>query len=274
MLPAARKLARRPDELPETIVRGLRADNPVARGVYALIDWRDRRKRRGPLAVPPAALRFRVHDDLDRESFLATGRQCVEDIRNALAGVGADIDSFPKVLDFGCGCGRTLLWLRPWAGRIELHGTDIDEDAVSWCRRSIDFASFTLNRESPPAPYELGTFDLVYAISVFTHLPEALHLRWLGELERITAPGGYVLVTVRGAFYVGQLSAEERDELAVRGFVSRTERRAQGAFPSWYQVATHTEEYVRDRCSQHFEVVRYLSAALDGCQDIVVLRKR
>jgi hypothetical protein len=48
---------------------------------------------------------------------------------------------------------------------------------------------------------------------------------------------------------------------------------AQNVFPPWYQLATQTEEYVREQWSPSFDVVRYLPAALDGCQDIVLLRR-
>jgi SAM-dependent methyltransferase len=117
--------------------------------------------------------------------------------------VDRDINSFDRILDFGCGCGRTLLWLAPWAERTELDGTDIDRDAISWCRGSIRFARFAMNDPLPPLPYPEKSFDLVYLISVFTHLTEDLQLLWLEELRRVSRPGGYVLVTLRGSYYQG-----------------------------------------------------------------------
>jgi SAM-dependent methyltransferase len=247
----------------------------LRRLLYRAIDLRDQRRARSiPFAVPPTALRFRVHGDLALESFLETGRQCCQDIRAALATVDRDINSFDRILDFGCGCGRTLLWLAPWAERTELDGTDIDRDAISWCRGSIRFARFAVNDPLPPLPYPEMSFDLVYLISVFTHLTEDLQLLWLEELRRVSRPGGYVLVTLRGSYYQDHLSAEDRAELARAGFVfSQFPPHLRDMFPEWYQTATHSEEYVRRHYSPHFEVLHHLPQALDGCQDIVILKR-
>ncbi|MCA1657735.1 MAG: class I SAM-dependent methyltransferase, partial [Verrucomicrobiaceae bacterium] len=50
----------------------------------------------------------------------------------------------------------------------------------------------------PPTPFADGSFDLVHGISVFTHLSEADQDRWLAELQRITEPGGAVLMSIQG----------------------------------------------------------------------------
>lgn len=263
------------DDLVDLAVHKTPPESRLRDLLYRAIDWRDwRRARIAAVAVPPAALRFRVHGDLSLESFLQTGAQCSRDIHSALASVDREIDSFDRVLDFGCGCGRTLLWLAPWAERTELHGTDIDPDAISWCRRSIAFARFAVNDALPPLPHADESFDLVYLVSVFTHLTEDLQFRWLEELRRVSRPGGHVLVTLRGSYYHDRLSAQDRAELEREGFVfSRLPDHMRDVFPPWYQTATHTEEYVRRTYSGYFDVIRHLRGALDGCQDIVILKR-
>jgi SAM-dependent methyltransferase len=172
--------------------------SPLRGVLFRYVDWRERNNAASaPFAgVPSAALRYRVHGDLKLDSFLETGLRCSEDLRAALAQVGQAIGSFESILDFGCGCGRTILWLEQWAQASELHGTDIDRDAISWCRRFISFARFAINEELPPLPYAEASFDLIYAVSVFTHLSEELQLRWLEELRRVARAGGYVLPTL------------------------------------------------------------------------------
>ncbi len=223
---------------------------------------------------PPAQLRFRVHGDLKLEGFLASGRQCSEDIQKSLALVGRELSSFDRALDFGCGCGRTLLSLAPDAKSSELFGTDIDEEAIAWCRTSLEQATFSLNDERPPLAFPSEFFDLVYAVSVFTHLPEPLQLEWLQELQRVTTPGGLVLLTVRGPSYADMLSPGEREELERRGFVfSPMPEHLQHLFPAWYQTATMNEDYIRREWSDVFEIVLRIPRAVDGAQDMVVLRR-
>jgi cyclopropane fatty-acyl-phospholipid synthase-like methyltransferase len=244
------------------------------RAVYRYVDWRDQMRLDSSesLGFPPASLRFRVHGDLDLSSFLETGRQCSEDIRRALAHVGKDLGSFDNVLDFGCGCGRTLHSFIPSPDHVNFFGTDIDREAISWCRRSLAHARFTVNDQLPPLEYEDATFDLIYSISVFTHLTEDMQFRWLRELRRVAAPGAYLLLTVRGSSHplLDQLPDADLQELASKGFVfSRTADRC-----LTNDLATHTEQYIRDRYPTYFKIVAYLERWLDGCQDIAVLSKQ
>jgi len=150
------------DRLPEVLVGWTPARTPFREAVYRYVDSRDRRRATagGPFAVPPAELRYRVHGDLDVQSFLETGRQCLDDLRAALASVGRDLGSFHEILDFGCGCGRTLRWFEPWADRARVRGTDIDAEAIDWCRRCLPFASFSVNAGLPPLGFPDGAFDL------------------------------------------------------------------------------------------------------------------
>jgi len=114
----------------------------------------------------------------------------------------------------------------------------------------------------------------VYAVSVFTHLPEPLQLEWLQELRRVTGPGGLVLLSVRGPSYADTLSPEKREELVARGFAfSPMPAHLQQLFPAWYQTATMSEDYIQRTWSGVFEVVRRIPRAVDGAQDMIVLRR-
>ena len=103
---------------------------PFARSVYGayarvLCWYTDLREDRhveetGFDRLPPASLRYRVHGAPDAESFLEVGKRCSEDVEAALERIDRNFDTFREVLDFGCGCGRTLAW---FAGRSRLYST-------------------------------------------------------------------------------------------------------------------------------------------------------
>jgi SAM-dependent methyltransferase len=277
-LASAIHVATHPVELPGRVAITLLSWRELRQTVYRYVDWRDTRGRKrtdyAHVRLPPASLRYRVHGDLNRDSFLETGHQCSQDIQAALACIGRTLTSFRDVLDFGCGCGRTLLWLRDVTASSRLFGTDIDAEAIAWCRQNIDFASFATNGALPPLEYPDESFDLVYAISVFTHLDENQQFRWLEELRRVTRAGGYLLLTVHGAFQQRMMSAREVARLRASGFVfTELPSFMQGIFPDWYQTTAHTREYVHSRFSTYFKVVEYLPNSLDHCQDIVILEK-
>lgn len=247
----------------------------VARPVYCRLvgladPWCVRRA--GIPHVPPAFLRERVSRSPRLGSFLLLGRQCARNLEGALAGIGRPLPGFGDVLDFGCGCGRTLLCLGDRPG-CRLYGTDIDAQAIAWCRVHLGFARFTVNAPLPPLDYPATSFDLVYALSVFTHLDEERQLRWQAELRRVLRPGGVLALSVLGRRAREDLPPEDRARIERAGFACLVTDERGGPFPEWNQNAYHTPAYVRDRCATGFRMRAYLPEGLNSRQDLVLREK-
>lgn len=224
--------------------------------------------------APPALLRYKVHGSEDLDTFLEVGARCRDDLVAALATAKVELGDAGTVLDFGCGCGRVLSWLADLAPAVKLHGTDIDEEAIAWCRDNLGFASFDVNDRRPPLRYQSGGFDVVYAISVLTHLDEPDQLAWLEEWHRVTRPGGLVVATVHGPARAAGLLDEAQDtELRERGFLFVECEFMDGLFPKWYQISYQSQEYVERVFQRWFSVCAYLPKAMNDDQDVVVLRK-
>ena len=152
---------------------------------------------------------FLVQGTANVREFLNDGRATALELTRVLGGSGVEIGSLPKILDFGCGCGRVIRHLHAVA-RGQLHGTDYNREAIDWCRQSLRFGKFEANGLWPPLPYMEGEFDLIYALSVFTHLPEALQVAWMSELSRVLKPGGHLLITTHGECFLPHMTAEEQ----------------------------------------------------------------
>jgi len=223
--------------------------------------------------LPPEELVFRVNGNWGSLHFLKVGRRTRQDMAAALHEIGRDLHSFRSILDFGCGCGRVLIWMRGKRA-TRLYGLDIDRDAVEWCRRNIPFAEVATNEPLPPLPHAAGTFDLVYAISVFTHINEEFQFRWLAELRRVLKPGGILLVTLHGGHCSQELGQEVAAQVEKQGFLFAETDYWKGIFPDWYQNAYHTEEYVRREFGRYFEVLSYRPRGLANYQDMALLRKK
>jgi SAM-dependent methyltransferase len=149
------------------------------------------------LPLPPAQIRVLVDGSGDPDAFLQGSAAYSALIRRTVAAAGPDLDELGAVLDFGCGCGRIA---RAWAGLSgpELHGCDYNPKLVAWCRANLPFMEFRENELEPPSPYPDDSFDLVYAISILTHLTEPVARRWMAEWSRILKPGGLLLVSTHG----------------------------------------------------------------------------
>ena len=240
-----------------------------------VIDWKNRET--GSMPVPLPMLRYRVHGSLRQEGYLEVGQNCANDIRALLTSVGKDIRSCTAILDFGCGNGRVMRYFADQPSSCRLYGTDVDKESIGWCRKNLHFAEWDVNGFMPPMKYADGQFDLVYAISVFTHLDEAMQLAWLEELQRITKSGAILILTIYGEPVYHQLTDEQRAELYRDGIyfdVKKTGMFKHDGLPDFYQATYHTRKYIDEKWSACFEVIGYKERGMNGHQDAVVLQKR
>ena len=237
------------------------------------------------LPWPGDELVSRVAAGTDREAFYESGRQSVRDLAAALATLGRGLADYGDVLDFGCGCGRILLWLEDAAAATRLHGCDVDARAIRWAAGNLPWARFTVNGTVPPLDYADCSFDLVYNHSVFTHLDEHHQDLWLAELWRVTRPGGHLVLTVHGerplaVFEEASRGAggdpgylrRQRDDEGI-AFVAR-DAFTGGPHAGGYHSSFHAPWYVFEHWSRFFEVRGYLPARSLGYQDVVLLERR
>jgi SAM-dependent methyltransferase len=246
-----------------------------------------------PRAVPPRRLRARTGAPGVRE-FVDGGRQAASAVAGGLELTGRSIGELRAVLEFGCGSGRVLPHVAALAPEARCRGCDVDASAITWAARHRPELDWLLSAAHPPLPFPAQSFDLVYSISVFSHLDERLQDTWLSELRRVLAPGGAALLSVHGShaferFRSGQVrtswcrdGAFAREPLGRGEFVFEPYLRSfwnRGELPgvgTEYGLAFHGAEYVRERwsSSQGFEVLGVREQALAGWQDLVVCRVR
>jgi trans-aconitate methyltransferase len=105
-----------------------------------------------------------------------------------------------RILDWGCGCGRVIKEMMKFVPPATLTGCDIDTEAIAWNKTHIPGPTFDRIDPYPPTAYSTGAFDLIYGISVMTHLNEQTQLSWLEELSRIASSGGIVPFSNEGYY--------------------------------------------------------------------------
>lgn len=174
----------------------------IRRAVWRLTTPVDRLLRLGSGALlPPAHLRIYYYRTRDPKRFA----QACDTVRAELIARGLKPEH--RVLDIGCGIGNLALGLADYL-QGGYDGLEIHPEAVSWCQRAItprypgfrfhraDVSNLAYNPNGQVAasayrfPFPDGTFDFVFAASVFTHmLPDEVEW-YLREISRVLAPGG------------------------------------------------------------------------------------
>src|SRR5439155_20413507 len=120
-----------------------------------------------------------------------------------------------RVLDFGCGAGRTLRHFLDEAKRAEFYGCDIDRPSIEWLEEHLSPPLHVFQSgELPGLPQPDEFFDVVYAFSVFTRLTDHW-AGWLLELHRVLKPDGLLFATFLNRPHWQEYEQGEGDEESV-----------------------------------------------------------
>ncbi len=145
------------------------------------------------MPIPPLALMAQTVAHADWRAFLKTGEATAAALNKHASEAGLSFAQSGRILDLGCGAGRVIRHL-PKMTKAELFGADYNRAFADWCAANLP-GNFSSNGLNPPLEFPNAHFDIVYLLSVFTHLRLATQRRWLAELRRVIRPGGLALVS-------------------------------------------------------------------------------
>jgi SAM-dependent methyltransferase len=230
--------------------------------------------------------------------YYESGITCSLPIAVAVLAAGIDLRAEIRILDFGCGAARQLLHFTRRFPAPRYHACDVNEPAVRFVQRHYPEVQAWRNAFHPPLPCAPGYFDMVYSVSVFSHLgPEDQRL-WLAELARITRPGGCCFLTTEGFTALGQVRvamlpedlAARRETLATAGLIFQdypdlaahkaSEQRVRFGskylgIEGRYGTTLLAPAYIRDHWTEFgFAIETVAEGIIDYRQDLVVLRRQ
>jgi SAM-dependent methyltransferase len=209
-------------------------------------------------------------------AYAQVGLSALDCVHQALVAAGKEAPG--RILDFGCGYGRVLRFLRAAYPAAEMYSTDMDGEGLGFCTHQFDVFGVRTDLERGPE-WVAARFDLIWVGSVFTHLDVTNCDRLLKHLAAFLAPGGVVVFTTHGECAVGKMRAGSvayRLEREVLGeIVAECERTGHGYvdYPGWpgYGVSATTVEWV-DGMIERAGLVRrlHLPAGWAAHQDVFV----
>mgnify|MGYP001065664695 CR=1 FL=1 len=178
-----------------------------------------------------------------------------------------------RILDWGCGPGRIIRHLPELLGKdCRFYGTDYNKKSIDWCAQNLPNIAFNNNTLKAKLPYDDNNFDVIYGISIFTHLSEQLHYDWYRELYRILKPNGILFLTTHGDNYKvkltdSELKSYQKGELIVRDNVKEGHR----TFAAFHPEAFLKKLFNNIKIAEHIEVKPKKGGWLP--QDIWILKK-
>jgi len=186
--------------------------------------------------------------------YLADGWRTLSELMVLMDSVDQPLARLGSVLEFAAGFGRFTRHLAPILPD-RLTASDIHPGSVEFLREQFGVEAFYSKHD--PLRLEIpGRYDLVFVLSMFTHLPPAMWGAWLRKLHSAVRPGGYLAFTVHneaiaasegvtiGAAGTYFLPSSESRELTAetygttfttRAFVEREVERALGRPVSHYR---------------------------------------
>lgn len=144
----------------------------------------------------------------DGAHYFKVGLSAIHCIEEALAAAG--LKEVRTILDFPCGSGRVMRFLRHRFPEAKITACELAAGPVQFCVRTFNaepaFSSLNLDEVS------LGkTFDLIWCGSLVTHLNEHGIAGLFRLFRRHLAPGGMMIFTTHGDFVARRMPTRDFD---------------------------------------------------------------
>ena len=120
-------------------------------------------------------------------------RQIIPPISRALAGRNTDT---ARLLDIGCGTGRSLAQIATAHPHLPLTGLDISPYYLHEARNVLDHVSDVslIAENAEEMPFRDGYFTIATSVFLFHELPRTVRRRVLAEAHRVLQPGGLLVI--------------------------------------------------------------------------------
>jgi SAM-dependent methyltransferase len=221
--------------------------------------------------IPPDYFLYETYR-LDYEQFFVDGEETAREIMLWTSGY---FDREPRrILDWGCGVSRVAVHVHKFATPgASVYACDVNEQMIEFNRRHYKDILYAVEGLEPPTRYESESFDLIYGLSVFTHIKASIQEAWIKELHRILSDGGILFFTTQGNAFISKLLAREKDIYELDGVFTKSYKKEGHRMMSTY----NSGESVRRLVAPYFEVLEFHDGAdvtKAGGQDLWIVRKK
>ena len=172
--------------------------------------------------------------------YLADGWRTLSELMLLLEQAGRPLVGFESVLEFASGHGRFTRHLARAIGAQRVTVSDVVAGAVDFARAHFGVQGFDSARRPQDVRWP-QQYDLVFVLSLFSHLPRATWKPWLARLWEAVAPGGLLVFSTHGAEAVRSAGVE----LDAEGYFFALSSESNAIDAQEYGTAFTSEDFVR-----------------------------
>ncbi len=232
---------------------------------------REFKKQHQDFAIPPDYFLYETFQ-LDYSLFKTDGLIATTEI---IQWTRSYFPPAPKILEWGCGVARICRHLQKLLPEnAEIYACDINNEMISWNKENIHNVQFDKISYEPPTIYSNQKFDLIYGLSVFTHIDDKAQLNWINEIARITRQKGIFLFTTHGSGFTNKLSSFQIKELKKKGSYTINYKKAGHRMMTTYNDPAFFNQLLHNSFSvlEYYEGKLYPEKA--GGQDLWIVQKK
>jgi len=159
------------------------------------------------------------HVSNPKAEYFKIGEIIVECLLDVLKDLNYNIDHIHSFLDFACGYGRSIRFLVHRIPKDKVTVADVDKSAVDFCKKTFGVKGF-YSVMDPEKLYHNDKYDIIYVVSLFTHLALPLWEAWFKRLYDLLNDNGVLIFSTHGASVYEQCDDFGKNlfDQPVRGF--------------------------------------------------------
>ena len=209
--------------------------------------------------------------------YFEVGADALSVINKILQYLNIPKEQIGSILDFPCGKGRVLRFIKAQWPDAEIYGSDIAERFTVFCKKEFNVKTFVSNKEFKD--FELSKeFDLIWVGSLITHLPENLGLKLMTFLSKKLSKGGVLIISNHwlNSFLLYKNRFSDDEKLSIMGALD-TNKYSFTPYkntPDYGMSFISPEWYIKNISKWDFKFMNYTEGLWDNNQDIICLKKK
>lgn len=215
-------------------------------------------------------LRYFQSNEEALEVYYQNGAESAKKIAGIITDLGVKKDKNHSFLEFASGYGMVSRHLVKEIAPMRLVSCDIHEQAVCFLKNQLGIDSIGSNYV--PENLKINdSFDAVFALSFFSHMPDKSFGRWLKALYNAVEPGGYLIFTTHG-----QITAQMYNlSIPPEGILFSQESEQFDLDTNEYGGSIVSHEYVLDQVYQYLnnDIFFFAEGEWWGHQDLYIIKK-